>query len=84
MCDESWHFLGRLVAFVLDCNAEQRVVAFWRGLATARFFSLVHVWLNLFTSFRGLRPFLQAFTLLLPAGPNKTSILPQKLHKIHY
>ena len=68
----------------MDCNVERWVVAFWHDLATTRFFPLRLVLLDLFTSFRGLRPFLQAFTLLSPPGPNKTLILPQKLHKIHY
>ena len=76
MCDESLHFVGRLVAFVLDCNAERRVVAFWHDLATTRFFPVGLVWFDLFTSFRGLRPFLQGFTLLSPPEPNKIPILP--------
>ena len=62
----------------------RQVVAFWHGLATTRFFPLGLVWLDLFTSFKGLRPFLQASTLLSPPRPNKTPIFPQKLHKIHY
>ena len=69
MSDESWHFAGRLVAFVLDRNAE-------RLLGLVLFY--------IFTSFRSLRPFLPALTLLSPPGLNKTPILPQKFHKIHY
>ena len=62
------------MALALDYNAERRVMAFWHSLATTRFSPLELVWLDLFTSFRGLKPFLQAFTLLSPPGPNKTSI----------
>ena len=57
---------------------------FWHGLAMTHFFPLKVVWLDLFDSFRGLRPFLQAFALLSLPGPNRTSIPPQKLHKTHY
>ena len=76
--------VGRLITFFLECNIERRAVAFWHGLATTRFFPLELVWLDLFTSFRDLKPFLQAFTLLSLPRPNKTSIPPQKSNKMHY
>ena len=43
---------GWLIVFVLDSNAERRVMAFWHGLAMTHFFPLELVWLDLFTSFR--------------------------------